>query len=236
MDPVPTPTGSPGALAALAGAADSTSAAVVRDGWIHSRRRAGRAEHSHHLLPLLDEVLAELGLGPESLAAVAFARGPGPFTAGRIVTATGQGLGLARGLPLIPVSSLATAAWASGRDRCAVALSAGQGEVYWGCYEREPDGERALTREQAAAPEAVDLPADAETGAGLWGVGGGWYSHGEFLAQRLGPALAGQDPEAEVTAEAVAALGGPLWAAGEVVDPAEAVPTYLRASYAERPG
>lgn len=235
MEPIPAPTVTPGILAALAGAADSTSAAVVRDGRIHHRWRPGRAEHSHRLLPLLDEILGELGLGPEALAAVAFTQGPGPFTAGRIVTATAQGLGLARGLPLIPVSSLAAAAWASGRDRCAVALAAGRGEVYWGCYERAPEGVRALTQEQAVSPEAAVLPADAEAGGGLWGVGGGWHAHGEALARRLGPALAGQDPAVEVTAEAVAALAGPLWGAGEVVDPAEAVPTYLRASYAERP-
>jgi len=236
MEPIPAPTVSPGVLAALAGAADSTSAAVVRDGWIHPRWRAGRAEHSHHLLPLLDEILAELDLGPEALAAAAFARGPGPFTAGRIVTATAQGLGLARGLPLIPVSSLAAAARASGRQRCAVALDAGRGEVYWGCYERGPEGVRALTPEQAVAPQDVVLPVDAEAGGGLWGVGGGWHVHGEALAGRLGPALAGRDPAVEVTAEAVATLAGPLWDAGEVVAPAEAVPTYLRASYAERPG
>ncbi len=235
MGPVPAPTVSPGVLAALAGAADSSSAAVVRDGWIYHRWRAGRAEHSHHLLPLLDELLAELGLGPEALAAVAFARGPGPFTAGRIVTATAQGLGLARQLPLIPVSSLAGAAWASGRERCAVALAAGRREVYWGCYERGTEGVRALIQEQAVSPEAAVRPVDAEAGAGLWGVGGGWLDHGEALARQLGPALVGQDPTVEVTAEAVAALAGPLWDAGEVVAPAEAAPTYLRASYAERP-
>ncbi len=232
---LPFPVAPPGVLAALAGAEASTSIAVARGGWVHHQRHAGRAEHAQSLLPLLDNLLAGLSLSPIDLGAVAFARGPGPFTGDRIVVASAQGLGLSLGIPLIPVSSLAAAAWASGQPRCAVALRAGQGKVYWGCFEcLEGGGIRSLIEEQMATPSDLALPAEAKAGAAFWGVGNGWRELGEPLAQRLGPALVEQVPEAEVVAEAVAAVGGSEWRRGVAVPPTAALPTYLRPSYAER--
>lgn len=232
VPPVPPP----GPLAAFAGAPGSTSAAVIVDGGIHARRRAGRAEHSHHLLPLLEELLAELHLSPDDLGAVAFARGPGPFTAGRIVVASAQGLGLGLGIPLLSVSSLGAVAWASGRERCAVALGAGRGEVYWGCFERREGGVAPLGEERVAAPADLVPPEGLTGGEAVWGVGDGWAEHGDELDAVLGPALAGREPAFEVTAYAVAALGAVEWAEGRTLAPEEAVPTYLRPSYAEKPG
>jgi len=225
----------PGPLAALAGTAEATSAAVLYRGELVSRRRAGRAEHALHLLPLLDELLAELALPRTALEAVAFGRGPGPFTGGRIVVASAQGLGLGLDVPLIPVSSLAAAAWSAGGERCAAALDAGRGEVYWGMYRRTPEGVALAGEEQVAAPEGLVLaPGFAADGPWL-GAGSGWQTMGEGLAARLGVALAGTVPEAAGEADAVAALAVAPWRAGDTLTPAQAVPTYLRASYAEKP-
>ncbi|MFA9459845.1 tRNA (adenosine(37)-N6)-threonylcarbamoyltransferase complex dimerization subunit type 1 TsaB [Thiohalorhabdus methylotrophus] len=227
------PLAAPGPLLALAGASDATSVAVLLDGVLYHRSREGVAQHSLHLLPLVDELLSELALDRRALGAVAFARGPGPFTAGRIVVATAQGLGLGLGVPLVPVSSLEATAWASGRERTAVALEAGQGEVYWGAYHREPQGVAALEEERVLAPENAAVPGGEPEG--WWGVGGGWRSHAEPLSRRFGPALAGIDAEIPVRADAVAALAVAPWREGRVLAAGEAVPTYLRASYAERP-
>ncbi|KPV41102.1 hypothetical protein AN478_04125 [Thiohalorhabdus denitrificans] len=220
----------PGPLVALAGAADATSVAVLLDGTLHHRYREGVAQHSLHLLPLLDDLLRDLGLGRRDLRAVAFARGPGPFTAGRIVVATAQGLGL--NLPLVSVSSLAAAAWASGRERAAVALEAGRGEVYWGLYQRGTRGVDPVGEERVLAPEAAELPAMEGP---WWGVGSGWRAHHDVLSRRCGQALAGTDADIPLRADSVAALAIEPWHAGRVLTPAEAVPTYLRASYAEAP-
>jgi tRNA threonylcarbamoyladenosine biosynthesis protein TsaB len=189
------------------------------------------AQHARFLLPLLDELLGELALPRTALEAVAYARGPGPFTAGRIVVATAQGLGLGLGVPLLPVSSLAATAWSGGHDRTAVALEAGQGEVYWGLYERTPQGVQIQGEETAVAAGSVPPPG---TGSDWWGVGNGWERQGEALGARLAGRLAGTDPAVEGGADAVAALALPPWQAGETLTPAQAVPTYLRASYAER--
>lgn len=186
--------------------------------------------HSVHLLPLVQEVLAEAGVAKP--AAVAFARGPGPFTGGRIVVATAQGLGLSWGCPLLPVASLAAAAYAGGEGASAVALGAGQGEVYWATYRVDDAGVTPLTTEEVAAPAAVTVPADEP---GPWvGVGNGWADFGAELADRLGGTPIKTAPGVEPGAEAVAGLGPALWAAGGAIEPAQAVPTYLRASYAER--
>jgi len=226
----------PGTLAALAGTAEATSAAVVHRGELHCRRRAGRAQHAVHLLPLLDELLTDLGLARTALEAVAFGRGPGPFTGGRIVVASAQGLGLGLGVPLIPVSGLAATAWAADRPCCAVALDAGRGEVYWGMYRRTEAGVALLGEEQVGAPEALALPAAGVPGGPWWGAGSGWATAaGDGLAARLGDALSGQEPAVGGDADAVAALAVAPWRAGATLTPAQAVPTYLRASYAEKP-
>lgn len=225
----------PGTLAALAGSAEATSVAVLHRGDLHWRRQPGRAQHAVHLLPLLDGLLAELGLARTALEAVAFARGPGPFTGGRIVVASAQGLGLGLGVPLIPVSSLAATAWAAERERCAAALAAGRGEVYWGLYRRSPEGVALAGEEQVAAPAALVLPAGWDADGPWWGVGSGWSALGSELGERLGGQLAGEAPEVSGEADAVAALAVAPWRAGAVITPAQAVPTYLRASYAEKP-
>lgn len=225
----------PGTLAALAGTAEATSVALLHRGELHHRCRPGKAQHARHLLPLLDELLAELGLARTALGAVAFARGPGPFTGGRIVVASAQGLGLGLAVPLIPVSSLAAIAWAAGRAHCAVALDAGRGEVYWGMFRRTADGVVAVGEEQAAPPGGLVLPAGWAAEGPWWGVGSGWGTTGDELAERLGPALAGREAAISGDAGAVAALAVAPWQAGATLTPAQAVPTYLRASYAERP-
>jgi tRNA threonylcarbamoyladenosine biosynthesis protein TsaB len=225
----------PGTLAALAGTAEATSVAVLHRGELHVRRQAGRAQHACHLLPLLDALMADLELSRQTLEAVAFARGPGPFTGGRIVVASAQGLGLGLGVPLIPVSSLAAAAWASGAQRCVAAIDAGRGEVYWGMFRRTPEGTESVGEEQVAAPAALALPAGWAEDGPWWGAGSGWASAGEGLADRLGTALAGQDPETAGDADAVAALAVAPWRRGATLTPAQAVPTYLRPSYAEQP-
>lgn len=220
-----------GTLAALAGTAGATSVAVLHEGRLHHCSRSGVAQHARFLLPLLDELLGELDLPRTALEAVAYARGPGPFTAGRIVVATAQGLGLGLGVPLLPVSSLAATAWSGGHDRTAVALEAGHGEVYWGLFERSPQGVQPRSEEGAWAAGEVPRP---EADGGWWGVGNGWDREGAALSARLGDALAGSEPQVEGGADAVAALALAPWQAGETLTPAQAVPTYLRASYAER--
>ena len=62
----------------------------------------GQAEH---LMPMLEELLAEAGLVWKDLDVLAVGIGPGTFTGIRISVAAGRGLALALGIPTIGVSN-----------------------------------------------------------------------------------------------------------------------------------
>ena len=63
----------------------------------------GQAER---LMPLLEEVLAEGGIGWADLTALAVGTGPGNFTGVRIAVAAARGLALGLGIPAIGVTGL----------------------------------------------------------------------------------------------------------------------------------
>jgi tRNA threonylcarbamoyladenosine biosynthesis protein TsaB len=66
----------------------------------------GRPGHSRMVLALLARVLEDAGLGWERIDRLAVGNGPGTFTGLRIGIAIAQGISLARGIPLVGVSSL----------------------------------------------------------------------------------------------------------------------------------
>ena len=72
----------------------------------------GQAER---LAPLIQEVLAEAGVAPKALAAVAVCTGPGNFTGVRIGVAAARGLALAIGRPAVGAPRLQALAEAAGR-------------------------------------------------------------------------------------------------------------------------
>ncbi|GAB1478762.1 tRNA (adenosine(37)-N6)-threonylcarbamoyltransferase complex dimerization subunit type 1 TsaB [Paracoccaceae bacterium] len=63
----------------------------------------GQAER---LMPLLEELLAEAGIGWSDLAGIAVGTGPGNFTGVRISVAAARGLALGLGIPAIGVTRL----------------------------------------------------------------------------------------------------------------------------------
>jgi tRNA threonylcarbamoyladenosine biosynthesis protein TsaB len=130
-------------LVAIDTATDTASLALhdgsrvrIEHTWESARR------HTVELLPALVAALNQVGLGAEHLSAVAVTRGPGSFTGLRVGLAVAKGLALARGLPLVGVSTLDVVVAAQGRDRrslCAV-LQAGRGRICAAAY-RWRDGE-----------------------------------------------------------------------------------------------
>lgn len=188
---------------------------------------ASPREQTERLLQLVDELLTAERLDVAALDAVAFGRGPGSFTGLRMAAAVAQGFALARGVPLLPVSSLlclAQGAWRTERARrTLVCVDARMGEVYSGEFETRADGVSGeVGEERLSAPDAVRVPA----GAGWTAVGDGFARYPELTtvaaaAQRQLPTLL---PTAlDLLPRALADLE-----AGRTVAPPEALPVYLR--------
>ena len=92
-------------ILALDTATEACAVAVTIDGDSTERLVMGR-QHAERILDLIDELLAEAGLRPTELDAIAFGRGPGMFTGLRIGAGVTQGIAFAADLPVVPVSTL----------------------------------------------------------------------------------------------------------------------------------
>lgn len=91
--------------------------------------------HAEVLTPAIAGVLAEAGVVPADLSAVAVGVGPGPYTGLRVGLMTARALGEALKIPVHGVCSLDAIAWASARDEpFVVATDARRKEVYWARY------------------------------------------------------------------------------------------------------
>lgn len=62
--------------------------------------------HSEKLVPAIDRMLTDLGIGRKDLNGVAVSLGPGSFTALRVGISTAKGLSYSLGIPVIGASSL----------------------------------------------------------------------------------------------------------------------------------
>lgn len=87
------------------------SAAVYADGDIAGHRIdiIGRG-HAELLMPMIESVMAEAGIGFDALDGFAVTRGPGSFTGVRVGLATARGLALAAARPLYGMTTLAALA------------------------------------------------------------------------------------------------------------------------------
>lgn len=222
-------------LLAIDTSGDACSAALLRDESIRQRLEMAPRRHGELILPMLDGLLKEAGIGLHDLDVIAFGRGPGSFTGVRIAVAVAQGIAFGALLPTAPVSTLAALAQGefrrSGRRRILAALDARMGEVYWGAFEAGEGGLMASHgEERVCPPDQVPIPA----GGDWWGVGAGWAAYGEVLAERLGAALAGMRSEAICEAQDIAWIGAARCRMGELLAPELAQPVYLRDRVTDR--
>ncbi len=216
-------------LLALDAASEVCSAALLHDEKIIHRADRLAREHGPRLLTMTDELLAEGGMALKDLDAIVFGRGPGSFTGLRIAAGITQGLALAAGLPVIPVSDLAMLAQGAmeeeGARAVAVCLDARMGEAFVGFYAHGANGlAEALTDDALLKPENIALP---DPGRDWVTVGDGWRAFDRMvnvLGLRVSESGVQRLPHARF------AIGHALAAAGrgDMLDAAEALPVYLR--------
>ena len=105
------------------------SAALLVAGKVIQRDEPMEKGQAERLMPLLDDLLAEAGLGWGDLAALAVGTGPGNFTGVRIAVSAARGLALGLGIPAIGVTQLEALALGLPRP-VTVIEDARRGEVY----------------------------------------------------------------------------------------------------------
>ncbi len=180
---------------------------------------------SRECLPRARALLAALGLEWRDLAAIGFGVGPGAFTGLRTACAVAQGLAFGLARPMIAIDSLAIVAEDAGADPALplwVAMDARMDEVYAAPYRH--DG-RVWTA--AAAPALWTLPALQARWADeppLQVAGSALAAFGSRLPTGRAERLA----EETDRAGAMLRLARQGHARGAVIDPAEALPVYLR--------
>lgn len=188
--------------------------------------------HSERLLPALDRVLQDAGVGLERLEGIAVSIGPGSFTGLRIGLSTVKGLAYATGIPVVGVPTLEAMAWTlpAARWQVCPVLDARKQEVYAALFQHEREGLRRLAEDQAVSPEALCGLIRKPT---LF-VGDGVAAYRERFQRLLGehfllPPAANRGSRAACVAE----LGRGRLLAGERGEAASLAPTYIRPSEAE---
>ena len=218
-------------------AAMASAAIIDSDECVHEVRSEANMTHLQNLMPLIDQVLADCDLKKEDIGGVAVSRGPGSFTGIRIGMATAKGLAQVWKVPVAEVPTLKAMAmngWNFGGIVCPV-LDARRSQVYSAAYTFEEDEMKELLPEGAYDPQAV---IDAIAGKGPVLFMGDGISNPKIraaLEEGVGrEAFFAPEEKRFQTAEMVAVLGLEIFRAGKAVGYAEAEPTYLRKSEAER--
>ncbi len=212
---------------------EQMAVALVCGGEWRTLNEPGGAAASATLLPRARALLVQAGLNWQSLDAIAFGQGPGAFTGLRTACAVAQGLALGLGLGLLPIDSLLIVAEdargqpGAGLDDTGgfsvdVAMDARMDEAYAGRYRHSGGEWQTLTAPALLSLPALAASAASHAAAGHW-AGSAWALHAERLPPSPGRVLSEVD-----RAGALGRLAAAAWHAGQAVDPAGALPLYLR--------
>lgn len=131
-------------------AAHCAAALLQGDRVLVQRRDEMARGQAERLMPLLESLLAEAGVGWRDLSVIGCGTGPGNFTGIRIAVAAARGLALSLCIPAVGVGLAEAAAHGLPRP-CRVLLPARAAEVIWQDF-----GPGLDSRPRQAAPE--DLP------------------------------------------------------------------------------
>jgi tRNA threonylcarbamoyladenosine biosynthesis protein TsaB len=206
------------------------SAAVLKDGAVLREVAGdGSSTHGERLPRDLIGLVEAAGVRIQDIELFAVAAGPGSFTGLRVGIATIQGLAMARGRKVTPVSTLEALARAPEPtgSRTAAWMDAQRGEVFASLF--APGGREVLIPPTSARPEATLAAwrAIAELGDVVF-VGDGAVRYHDAIASTL--------PDARIEAPPLlAAIVGRIAAEDPVraVLPHAVVPVYVRRSDAE---
>lgn len=189
--------------------------------------------HSRSLLSGIHWLLAQCQLSWPRIAAIAVSLGPGSFTGLRIALSTAKGLCMAAEKPLIGVPTLTGLASQfpfSSLPICPL-IDARKNEIYTALYRCNQQGIPEKTTEAIVIkPERLQEFITTPTLL----VGDALPLYGKMLKELLGKSACLAPPE--ICFARAASIGSAAWhlfRQGSFLDPATAVPIYVRASDAE---
>jgi tRNA threonylcarbamoyladenosine biosynthesis protein TsaB len=215
---------------------DACSAALLIDNQIYTEHKVIPRAHTRLILPMIEKVLSTGGCEPGDLDAIAFGCGPGAFTGLRIATGVTQGIALAADKPVIPVSTLAAIALQTHKEHQAThilaALDARMQEIYWGIYQCI-DGELELLGDEALLIPA-NLPDIPELKDKNWvGTGSGWQAYHDVMMKNVAVNVLETYETISPSAKYIVQLAAKEFIHGNLLDPEQAQPVYLRNKVAE---
>lgn len=191
--------------------------------------------HAQKLLPTLDHLLKQAGIGIADVDAFVFGRGPGAFTGVRTAVAVVQGLAFTHNKPVYGVSTLLAMAEGARREHGATrvlpAIDARMGEVYVAGYQFEQGAWHEAAAEVVLPPAQFRFAATND----WYGCGTGWQVHGEALRQGVTVTLTVEEGGRLPDARDMLTLALPALLRGEGVSAEQALPIYLRDQVADKP-
>ena len=176
-----------------------------------------RLTHSEQLIPHMDEILKDAGVDQKEITAIAAAKGPGSFTGLRIGLATAKTAAYIWKVPLIGVDTLEALVWnlVGARAFILPLLDAQRGNVYAAMY--------------GSIDEVVK--AAASHGGPIIAVGEGAEMYREKLLAEGIQVAPPHNCCARASSVAMAAFV--RWEKGQIDDPLQLMPNYIRRSEAE---
>ncbi len=190
--------------------------------------------HAKLLLGMVDQICIQAGIALKDIDAFAFGSGPGSFTGVRIAASVIQGLAFGVNKPIIAVSSLQALAQQAFNvhttEYIIALLDARMQEIYCGSYKSNVNG---LVK--PISENMLKNPAEftAKVAAPCVAVGTGVAVYSEIIQQR-NPDLIIDTTILHPRAQEIVQLAADLYVHGEVLQPHEAIPTYIRNDVAKK--
>ena len=225
-------------LLALDTSSDACSVAMQIGDDVLERHIVQPKEHTNLLISMIRDLRDEASITLEKLDAIVLGNGPGSFIGMRIAASVAQGLAFGSGLKIVPVSSMAAVAAEVMDTHSAtdvvVAQDARMNEVYLGIYRSDAGG--SLVAEADELIQAIEPISElCETSkSGFHAAGYGWKKYPSLL--ELNRASVSQVVDVYYpNAKYLLSLGARACSNGELVEPENLLPAYIRMKVAEKP-
>jgi tRNA threonylcarbamoyladenosine biosynthesis protein TsaB len=213
-------------ILALETSSELASVALLLGDRLIARESSGVQNHSQTLLPMVQSLLSEAGIGLAQCDAIAFGSGPGSFTGVRTACGVAQGLAFGIDLPLAPIVTLLAMA-----ERCRATrggsevfdvlcvLDARMGEVYWAQYRFTDEWQIMIEPTLSTASAVMPLGEVVACGNGLSAYSS-WFDAVSYMKDAV--------PDCLPHAMHIARLAQIMLMRGGTVPARAAQPFYLR--------